>query len=132
MGGIGGGGLIVPLTMALFGFSTKDAIAISGFTIFTGAVARFFYNLGDRHPEKNGPIIEYSLVIVMMPMVLVGSFCGVIINIILPDFVLSIILTILLIGLAIQSLRKGVQLYKKETVNKLKKQEDQKIEKLVS
>lgn len=107
--------------MALFGFSTKDAIAISGFTIFTGAVARFIYNLGDRHPEKNGPIIEYSLVIVMMPMVLVGSFVGVLINIMLPDFVLSIILTVLLLGLAIQSLKKGVQLYKKETINKLKK-----------
>jgi len=101
VGGIGGGGLIVPLTMALFGFSTKDAIAISGFTIFTGALARFVWNINYKHPEKDAPVIEYSLVIVMMPMVLVGSFVGVLVNVILPDFLLSIILTVLLIGLAI-------------------------------
>lgn len=43
VGGVGGGGLIIPIIMAMFSFSTKEAIAISGFTIFTGSVARFFY-----------------------------------------------------------------------------------------
>ena len=44
VGGIGGGGLIIPVTMALFTFTTKEAIALSGFTIFTGSVARFLYS----------------------------------------------------------------------------------------
>jgi len=44
----------------------------------------------------------------MMPMVLVGSFVGVLVNIYLPATVLSIILTLLLLGLAIQSLSKAV------------------------
>ena len=39
--GIGGGGLIIPLIMVLFQFSMKQAIALSGFTIFTGALVRF-------------------------------------------------------------------------------------------
>ena len=43
VGGIGGGGLIVPITMALFQFTMKSSIVISGFTIFTGAVVRFLY-----------------------------------------------------------------------------------------
>jgi uncharacterized membrane protein YfcA len=43
VGGVGGGGLIIPITMALYQFPTKEAIAISGFTIFGGAVMRFFY-----------------------------------------------------------------------------------------
>ena len=43
VGGVGGGGLIIPISMALFTFTTKEAIAISGFTIFTGSVARFFF-----------------------------------------------------------------------------------------
>ena len=44
VGGIGGGGLIIPITMAMFTFTTKEAIALSGFTIFTGSVARFIYS----------------------------------------------------------------------------------------
>ena len=44
VGGIGGGGLIIPIIMAMFSFTTKEAIAISGFTIFTGSVARLIYS----------------------------------------------------------------------------------------
>ena len=44
VGGIGGGGLIIPIIMSMFSFTTKEAIAISGFTIFTGSVARFIYS----------------------------------------------------------------------------------------
>ena len=43
VGGIGGGGLIIPITMTLFTFTTKEAIAISGFTILTGSFARFLF-----------------------------------------------------------------------------------------
>jgi len=44
VGGVGGGGLIIPIMMAFFDFTTKEAIAISGFTIFTGSFARFIYS----------------------------------------------------------------------------------------
>ena len=43
VGGVGGGGLIIPITVSLFGFNTKEAIALSNFTIFTGALVRWFY-----------------------------------------------------------------------------------------
>jgi hypothetical protein len=99
VGGIGGGGLIVPITMALFQFTMKSSIVISGFTIFTGAVVRFFYQWNNKHPKKNSTIIEYNIVIVMMPMVLVGSFVGVLLNIYLPSLVLAIILLSLLLFL---------------------------------
>ena len=115
VGGIGGGGLIIPIIMALFGFTTKEAIAISGFTIFTGSVARFFYSWNQRHPEKDATMIDYGIVIVMMPLVLVGSFVGVLINIILPPVFLSTILTVILILLTAQSFFKGMQIYNKET-----------------
>ena len=108
VGGVGGGGLIIPITMALYQFPTKEAIAISGFTIFAGAVMRFFYQVSDKHPNKKATIIDYGIVIVMMPMVLVGSFVGVLVNIYLPATVLSIILTLLLLGLALQSLSKAL------------------------
>ena len=44
----------------------------------------------------------------MMPLVMVGSFTGVLVNIVLPSLALAIILTLLLLFLSIQSLVKGV------------------------
>jgi len=115
VGGIGGGGLIIPITMALFSFTTKQAIAISGFTILTGSVTRFLLQLNEKHPEKNATVIDYGIVIVMMPMVLVGSFVGVLVNVMLPGVVLSLILFILLVFLAWKSLHKAFEIYHKES-----------------
>ena len=41
-GGIGGGGLIIPVCIAMFGFTTIQAIALSNFVIFAGAAVRYF------------------------------------------------------------------------------------------
>ena len=53
------------------------------------------------HPEKDATVIDYGIVIVMMPTVLVGSFIGVIINVLLPSLVLSIVLTLFLLFLSL-------------------------------
>ena len=42
VGGIGGGGIIIPIMMSMFGFSMKEAIANSGVLIFFGSITRFF------------------------------------------------------------------------------------------
>jgi uncharacterized membrane protein YfcA len=52
VGGIGGGGITVPLVAICWGFTTKQSIAISGATIFLGAIVRFFYSIDKKHPEK--------------------------------------------------------------------------------
>ena len=108
IGGVGGGGLIIPIIMAFFTFDTKEAIAISGCTIFTGSIARFVYSWNQRHPEKDATMIDYGIVMVMMPMVLVGSFTGVLVNIMLPPIILSALLTGILVLLTAQSYFKGV------------------------
>ena len=103
VGGVGGGGLVIPIIMALFMFTTKEAIAISGFTILCGSVARFIITVDQKHPEKDATVIDYGIVIVMMPLVLVGSFVGVLVNLTLPGLVLSLMLTIILVALTLQS-----------------------------
>ena len=45
VGGIGGGGLIIPFLMTFWGFTTKESIAISNMTIAVGAIIRFFMSL---------------------------------------------------------------------------------------
>ena len=67
-------------------------------------------------------MIDYGIVIVMMPLVLVGSFVGVLVNIMLPPILLSIILTVILVALTAQSFIKGMQIYNKESLAATQKQ----------
>jgi uncharacterized membrane protein YfcA len=59
--------------------------------------------------------VNYNLVAIMMPQVLIGSFVGVIISNILPEAVLTIILVVLLFYLTYDSLSKAFGLWRKET-----------------
>jgi uncharacterized membrane protein YfcA len=79
------------------------------------ATVRYIYSHNSRHPEKNSTHIDYGLVIVMLPLVLVGSFIGVFFNLMLPPVILSIILTVLLVFLTIQSLMQGYKIYLQES-----------------
>ena len=116
VGGIGGGGVAIPLVMVFFNFSMKPAIAISSFSILCATLARFFFNFNERHPEKPGNTsIDYGMTNVMMPLILVGSLIGAYVYVAFPDLVLQIILTLLLFVLMCESGRKFVETYKKES-----------------
>jgi uncharacterized membrane protein YfcA len=107
VGGIGGGGVAIPLAMTFFNLSMKPAVAISSFSIMCSTLARFFFNFAEQHPDKEGMIsIDYGLTIVMMPLNLIGSLIGALFLVMLPDLILMIILTLLLLVLAIECARK--------------------------
>jgi uncharacterized membrane protein YfcA len=101
VGGIGGGGITVPIVAICWGFTTKEAIALSGATTFVGSVVRFFYSADRKHPEKKATMIDYGVVIVMLPLVIVGSATGVYLNMLLPTVILNMILTGLLVFLTL-------------------------------
>ena len=117
IGGIGGGGLIIPITIALFGFATREAIALSNATIFLGALTRFvLFSTSEKHPNNpDKTVIDYSLTGIMIPMVLVGSYTGVLINVMMPEVALAILLTLLLVFLTFNTTQKGRKLWRKET-----------------
>lgn len=96
MAGIGGGGIVIPFCMTFFGFQTKNAIALSGFTILACSVTRYIVSLNEKHPEKNAVIIDYGLATIMLPVVMMGSMTGVLINIMFPNLILTACLTFVL------------------------------------
>lgn len=101
VGGVGGGGIVAPLTIALFKFSTNNSIAISTFTVLLSSITRFFVNINSKHPEKDAVVIDYGISAVVVPIVMIGNFIGVFLNIILPEMILQIILAALLLLLAL-------------------------------
>lgn len=89
MGGIGGGGTVVPLAMLFFRFDAKNAIALSNFSIFLSSLIRFLVNAHRPHPLKNGKglLVDMNLSILMLPLIVSGVSIGVILNIWLPNLI---------------------------------------------
>jgi uncharacterized membrane protein YfcA len=101
-GGLGGGGVITPVALIFFGFDPKNAIPLSNASIFFAAIIRYFYNFDKRNTKKGfGVLVNYDYGILMLPAIVVGSALGVVIFVILPELIIIIALTLLLLCLFI-------------------------------
>lgn len=125
VGGVGGGGIFVPMLTLIVGFDAKSATAISKCMITGGAAATVFYNLKQRHPTLDMPVIDYDLALLFQPMLMLGISVGVAFNVIFPDWLITALLIVVFIGLSINAFLKGVQTWKKETI--LKKEARQNV-----
>ena len=108
MAGVGGSAIIHPICIVLFGFATKTAIPIATFATFAATIASFIANFRVKHPEKKGTVLyDYGVICVVMPTTLAGAQIGSFLLVVMPAVIIQICLTTLLIGLMIQSARKG-------------------------
>ena len=116
-GGIGGGGILVPIFSLVHGFSAKHAIPLSNVTVFGGAVANTLLNARKRHPLADRPLVDWDLILVMEPLTIGGALIGAFLNKVLPEAILMVMLVILLSFTAYSSLTKAVKMYKIESMH---------------
>jgi uncharacterized membrane protein YfcA len=116
-GGIGGGGLLLPILLFVFGFSTSEGIPISKIMIFFGAISSFFLNLKQKHPNRKGALIDYNISLIIVPMLLYGTMIGVTLNKILPSWIILIYLSLILIINTYKIFKKANTLSKEEEGN---------------
>ena len=118
-GGIGGGGILVPLLILVFEFKAKLAIPLSNFTIFGGSITNMILNIPKRHPEVDRPLVDWSLITIMQPLTLAGAIIGAYLGRLFPDWILDISLVTVLGYTSIRTLEKGISQYKKETLSQV-------------
>eukprot|EP00257_Ricinus_communis_P015300 XP_015573182.1 sulfite exporter TauE/SafE family protein 3 [Ricinus communis] len=118
VGGVGGGGIFVPMLSLIIGFDPKSATAISKCMIMGAAASTVYYNLKLRHPTLDMPIIDYDLTLLIQPMLMLGISIGVAFNVIFADWMVTVLLIILFIGTSTKAFFKGVETWKKETIMK--------------
>ncbi|RDX79514.1 Sulfite exporter TauE/SafE family protein 3, partial [Mucuna pruriens] len=118
VGGVGGGGIFVPMLSLIVGFDAKSSTAISKCMIMGAAVSTVYYNLKLRHPTLDMPIIDYDLALLIQPMLMLGISIGVSFNVIFPDWIVTILLIVLFLGTSTKAFLKGVETWKKETIMK--------------
>lgn len=114
-GGIGGGGILVPIYILVLGFSPKHAIPLANVTVFGGAVANTILNTQKRHPLADRPLVDWDLILVMEPLTIGGALIGAFLNKVLPEELLVVMLVLLLSFTSYNTLTKAVKMYKKET-----------------
>lgn len=118
VGGVGGGGIFVPMLSLIMGFDPKSATAISKCMIMGAAGSTVYYNLKLKHPTLDMPIIDYDLALLIQPMLMLGISIGVAFNVIFADWMVTVLLIILFIGTSTKAFFKGVETWNKETILK--------------
>ncbi|XP_041001485.1 sulfite exporter TauE/SafE family protein 3-like [Juglans microcarpa x Juglans regia] len=118
VGGVGGGGIFVPMLTLIIGFDPKSSTAISKCMIMGAAGSTVYYNLRLRHPTLDIPLIDYDLALLFQPMLMLGISIGVAFNVMFADWMVTVLLIILFIGTSTKALFKGIETWKKETIMK--------------
>lgn len=117
-GGIGGGGILVPLFILVFHFTPMKAIPLSNFTIFGGSITNVILNVQKRHPDVDRPLVDWSLITVMQPLTLAGAIMGAYIGRLIEEWMLILALVFLLSYTAYRTLSKGVEQFRKESASR--------------
>ncbi|KAJ6838197.1 uncharacterized protein M6B38_319960 [Iris pallida] len=118
VGGVGGGGIFVPMLTLIIGFDPKSSTAISKCMIMGAAGSTVYYNLKLRHPTLDMPIIDYDLALLFQPMLMLGISIGVAFNVVFADWMVTVLLIVLFLGTSSKAFLKGVETWKKETITK--------------
>lgn len=116
-GGIGGGGILVPIYILVMGFSPKNAIPLANVTVFGGAVANTYLNSKKRHPLADRPMVDWDLIMIMEPLTIAGALIGAFLNKLLREEVLVVMLVLLLSFTAYSTLKKATKMYKIESIH---------------
>ncbi|GMI78335.1 hypothetical protein like AT2G25737 [Hibiscus trionum] len=118
VGGVGGGGIFVPMLSLIIGFDPKSSTAISKCKIMGAAGSTVYYSLRLRNPTLEMPLIDYDLALLFQPMLMLGISFGVVLNVMFADWMVTVLLIILFIGTSTKALFKGIDTWKKETMLK--------------
>lgn len=113
--GIGGGPIFVPLLLLFFGMSQKETTSLSnGLTLFS-SFSKMLVSMRLNDPDiPRRSLINYDLMLSLSPLLLLGAGLGAMFSLFLANIV-SIVLFIVLISWSfIESLRKTIDLCKKE------------------
>ena len=121
VGGVGGGGIFVPMLNLILGFDTKSAAALSKCMIMGASASSVWYNVRVPHPTKEVPILDYDLALLFQPMLMLGITVGVALSVVFPYWLITVLIIILFIGTSSRSFFKGIEMWREETIFKREK-----------
>ena len=114
-GGLGGGGLFVPIFILVVGLKTEEAIPLSQAMIFGGSIANLILNAGVSHPDDPArSVIDFQTLLVLQPTMLIGTILGVFFHVMSPHWFLLLLLAITLSYSVYKTYQRAVKAWNEE------------------
>ncbi|KAF3451637.1 hypothetical protein FNV43_RR07732 [Rhamnella rubrinervis] len=108
-GGIGGGGLFIPILTIVAGLDLKTASSFSAFMVTGGSIANVFINLLSTCPRYGGKtLIDFDIALLSQPSMLLGVSVGVICNLMFPEWLITVLFAIFLAWSTSKTCKTGV------------------------
>ncbi|KAK9268123.1 hypothetical protein L1049_010563 [Liquidambar formosana] len=115
-GGIGGGGLFIPILTIVAGLDLKTASSFSAFMVTGGSFANLICNLCINSTKFGGKsLIDYDIALLSQPCMLLGVSIGVICNLVFPEWLITIWFAIFLAWSTFKTCKTGVSHWKLES-----------------
>mmetsp|Transcript_16479 Transcript_16479/g.23882 ORF Transcript_16479/g.23882 Transcript_16479/m.23882 type:complete len:301 (-) Transcript_16479:1287-2189(-) len=122
-GGMGGGPLMTSSILLILSFETHQAIPLAQIIVAGGSFVAISLKFTQKHPKRNRPLINYTVLMHIQSPLLLGTTFGVILNRGFPEWLIIFLLTALLVFATFKTARKGIKLYKSESLNKVDQEE---------
>ncbi|KAK8472473.1 hypothetical protein PHAVU_002G218000 [Phaseolus vulgaris] len=120
-GGIGGGGLFIPILTIVAGLDLKIASSLSAFMVTGGSIANVMCNLCATSPKFGGKsLIDYDIALLSEPCMLLGVSIGVICNLVFPEWLITMLFAVFLTWSTSKTCNSGVLFWKIESEERRK------------
>lgn len=117
-GGIGGGGLYIPILTIIAGVDLKTASSFSAFMVTGGSVANVVCYMFFKSPKNGGKnLIDFDIALLSEPCMLLGVSIGVICNRVLPEWLITILFAVFLGFCTFKTCKSGFFYWKLESGN---------------
>ena len=127
-GGIGGGGLFIPVLTIVAGLDLKTASTFSAFMVTGGSIANVICNLCTTSPKFGGKsLIDYDIALSSEPCMLLGVSVGVICNLVFPEWLITVLFAIFLTWSTSKTCMNGILFWKNESED-IRKNEFEELE----
>ncbi|XP_060189193.1 sulfite exporter TauE/SafE family protein 2-like [Lycium barbarum] len=121
-GGIGGGGLYVPILTIVAGVDLKTASSFSAFMVTGGSIANVVCSMFLPSPKHDGRIlVDFDIALLSQPSILLGVSIGVICNLVFPEWLITILFAIFLAWCTFKTFKSGVYYWKTESEEVMRK-----------
>ena len=102
----------VVLLMIALNYTELEATILCYPMVAGAALYNFLLLMFRKHPTKNTTLVDYNIVLIIIPSVLYGSTIGTLLNDVLPPLIANILITLLLGGFSIKFFMKFCDLMK--------------------
>ncbi|RDY05317.1 Sulfite exporter TauE/SafE family protein 2, partial [Mucuna pruriens] len=115
-GGIGGGGLFIPILSIVAGLDLKTASSLSAFMVTGGSIANVMCNMCTTSSKLGGKsLIDYDIALSSEPCMLLGVSLGVICNLVFPEWLITVLFALFLAWCTSKTCKSGLLFWKAES-----------------